>query len=87
MNGKINKHGNLSMERKGKMKPVDCPWTVDGMDKNGVEQQRYCGDWCALFGEPELYPPVLPEEKTTVALEICNKSLFFETFTDERNKE
>ena len=57
MRGKIDKYGNLYIA--GKMKR--CPFAVFESDEHrqneyesGTENiQNSCGDWCALFGEPE----------------------------------
>jgi hypothetical protein len=70
MNGKIDKSGCLCIQRNGKMQDMRCPFTV------GPDQ---CGDWCALFAEPETSPGL-------VELDLCHSMRRFTTFTDEREK-
>jgi len=73
MKGKINKRGNLEMERAGAFKISYCPKTIDG---------NICGDWCALFEEPVQVGP------SKYSLSICEgKTLSFKKFTDARGKD
>jgi len=69
MIGKINKNGELYIERCGKMGIQYCPFQV------GAEA---CGVWCPLFGEPFVDP-------NYVELQICQgRTLVFDEFTDQR---
>jgi hypothetical protein len=73
MNGKIDKDGNLHIERAGVMKAAGCPQFVGG-DR--------CGDWCVHFGNPGKTSITLDN---TIYLMICrNGQLKFDEFTDER---
>jgi len=68
---RINKLGILEIERAGKMKEQLCP-RQPGIDP--------CGDWCALFGEPE----DMGEE---IGLELCDDNAWYpakEDFEDLR---
>lgn len=77
MNGKINKDGNLEIERAGKMKVQYCPHEPDS--KANVA----CGDWCPQFDTRKTSHSNLIE--TRGLLPICeNTILFFSTITDER---
>ena len=69
MEGKIDKDGNLCINRES-MKALHCPFIAGG---------DYCGDWCALFGEP-----VDDERDGTTVLELCRVVHIFTDFTDER---
>ena len=74
----IDNVGMLAIERGGEMKSQWCPF-----HNEGEEPTLECGDWCPLFGEP-----VLPfSGEATVELDICKKTLPFDEFTDEREKE
>jgi hypothetical protein len=72
MKGSINKHGQLCIERKGKLKPQDCY-----QDRyNGVP----CSDSCPHFGEPKTADGI-----TTLTL-TCGACADwrFDEFVDER---
>jgi len=69
MKGLINKDGLLKIERAGVVKPQGCPKLADD----------YCGDWCPLFGEPNLYGGI-------VFLKLCEGYWVFDEFIDERVK-
>ncbi len=43
---KINKDGSLEIERAGRGRKQYCPFVLEAVD---------CGDWCPLFGEPEIF--------------------------------
>jgi len=75
MKGKIDKNGFLYIEREnGKYKIADCP---------RGSQENPCGDWCALFEEPEKIKK--DPSKNAIYLPICNeKTLVFDYFSDER---
>lgn len=47
MKARIDGHGNLAIERAGKLMPQFCPQTP-GFDDG---DSRSCGDWCPLFSE------------------------------------
>lgn len=63
---RIGAGGQLYIMRAGTLKMQGCPY-----DDNG----HYCGDYCPLFGEPDMEPPQ--------SLEICSIVLCG-TITDER---
>lgn len=73
---KINKHGNLKIFRGDKFKTMFCPYS---------NSEAYCGDWCALFGEPD-YDEEDYEGLSIGALKICEKILIGE-ISDERGRE
>jgi len=69
MEGKISKTGNLQIYRKNELSCCLC----------GFIDNHYCGDHCALFGEPtKLY------DTKYVDLSLCHKTIRFTKFTDER---
>ena len=89
MKFRINKGGCLEISRAGQWFAMFCPFT-DTDAKN-----EHCGDWCAMFGEPEERDaPVGPEYKgamtcslvRNVELPLCAKTLSCarENFVDER---
>ncbi len=47
---RINPAGDLYIQRGMQDKRAECPWT---------DEVRPCGDWCALFGEPDHHGLVL----------------------------
>jgi len=78
---RINIKGELEIERVGAFKKPMCPF-------NPME---YCGDWCALFGEPEESPAFFESDGTSgtgelVELELCHKTIVVnkEDFEDLR---
>lgn len=72
MKGKINKSGNLEIERAGKMRAQYCPYVS--------EKAIYitCGDWCPAFEEP-----IWCED---IEIHICVTTLEFDEFADERGQ-
>lgn len=83
MEGKITEYGILYVERgnprKG-LKRQECPFI------SSAEPGTGCGDWCPLFGEPELkYVDHYGTPKTVV--HVCKAKLVFKQFTDERKQE
>ena len=46
---RLNEGGLLEVTRKFDLEPANCPFAP--RDEDGELCQ--CGDWCALFGEPE----------------------------------
>ena len=71
MKAMIDKEGKLSIERAGEMRNQACPYS---------SPPYFCGDWCALFGEPSE-----DQATDTIKLEICGKAtLVFSEFNDER---
>ena len=69
---KIDKDGWLWIRRAGMLNKQFCP-----MSNTDVK----CGDWCPLFGEPEVVA------EGVVVIEICQeKILRSECFTDERRE-
>ena len=86
MDGKIDRNGFLYIKRGKKMKTVLCPFcawnTFEKMGQTQIEQNP-CGDWCVLFGEPEIAGSPLPAR-----IVVCHdKELWFNEFTDEREVE
>lgn len=79
MKGKIDKHGFLYIERNNQYKEQECPTQ---------EEVTRCGDWCPLFGEPDLIPKLIKSESIPEflknSLNLCHKTLYFDHFTDER---
>jgi len=76
MNIKINKLGNLEIERAGKFKVQYCPHSATML----------CGDWCPLFGEPQ---PIKDGKKKWEMLNICRRVIPTDTgkkIIDERKK-
>jgi len=76
---KINKEGNLEINRAGNFKKVCCPYD------NVVDGGWYCGDWCALFREPQLNDY---DSHIDVEIELCRVSYICEQceFEDQRNE-
>ena len=73
---RINKKGGLELGRGPDMCQVYCPY-----DPEITSPERTpCGDWCALFGEPE---PEDGKEKV-VAIELCHAYHRATDFEDER---
>lgn len=75
MHGKINKRGYLEYKRPGAhaYHYKQCPFALDGVNR------KPCGDWCALFGEPE--------NKSTgvIGIAICQgRELLLHNFEDNR---
>jgi hypothetical protein len=73
---RINKNGYLEIERIGKWKRVLCP--LDSIRADTACST--CGDWCALFGEPEESPVFFESDGTSgtgelVELELCHKTI------------
>jgi len=71
--GKINEAGALFIERAGMMKVARCFYNFS-----------FCGDECALFGEPFYHENGFNEP--CVAIVLCHKEINFsaDDFTDER---
>lgn len=67
MKGTIKMDGKLVIERGSGVKYVACPFRPN----------TFCGDWCALFREPE-------PGAAGVRLELCFAILEFEELADER---
>jgi hypothetical protein len=73
MKAMIDRHGNLWLERAGKLKPQSCPLkTTDHRD----EGAWCCGDWCPLFGV-SIYPD------RSAKLHLCHAD-YGVVLTDER---
>ncbi len=77
MKGKIDRHGQLWIERAGKLKIQGCP----------NQEDSYCGDWCPLFGESKVSrwmgsPNPDAEDRESDHrhwdLEICKKTILFD---------
>lgn len=76
MKGKIDATGWLYIERAGRMKVQVCPY------KSNRYYSKPCGDWCPLFQDPYSY--TRQDHIKGILLEICQASIFFEEFEDER---
>ena len=80
---KISRHGNLYIERAGKMREQYCltgARYTDGLIRN-------CGDWCPAFGEPvKLHDQF--DDLHLIELRLCREADFVscapKDFTDER---
>jgi hypothetical protein len=90
MKGKIDNNGWLRIERGGKEKLQECPYTQKTFQVNNLTMREPCGDWCPLFGEPmdntmswTTVDGHIGGHKTT-ELELCRKKLYFDEFTDGR---
>ena len=84
MKGIINTNGNLQIERGHKKVNQFCPFT---------EGERPCGDWCPLFGNPEVSKWIGspdPRKKDREwnpkhwNLQICQSTLYFDDLIDQR---
>ena len=66
----IDSGGALLLLRKSGWSAATCP----------IHQEKSCGDWCALFGEP------IPTSGQTTTLELCQHTLSCPTsiFQDHR---
>jgi hypothetical protein len=76
---RLDKNGHLWLERAGKMKQVECPYSYNHyMD----DFRALCGDWCAKFRENSNHP-------IYKNIEVCgtNTPYIIEDFTDERDEE
>jgi hypothetical protein len=99
MIGKIDSNGHLMLGRQG-VSHVYCPFNTTEI-VSGTEGNVQCGDWCALFGEPESeqVPPskkgdaflrqLFADEPTgRTILHLCQGVVHvFDEFTDERSAE
>ena len=72
MKGKIDKRGILWLQRGKSYREQRCPYTMKYM--------QACGDWCALFSEPE------ESAGDEIELSLCHTFHIFkkEDFKDER---
>ena len=94
MKGKIE-FGFLYIEREGsEMKSQYCPFDSTPAVFEGEDKAR-CGVWCPLFGEPKTEdqePPTLYRGVSVssgpqiTSLSLCQKTLYFDDFEDERNE-
>lgn len=69
---RIEENGFLRIERAGNLKSQFCPFTIG-------EEARVndCGDWCPLFGEPNI---------ADESLEICQGRVLKGWILDVRGK-
>ena len=79
MKGKIDSNGWLRIERGGKERLQECPYTQKTFQVNNRTMREPCGDWCPLFGEPKW-----EIDGKSAIIEVCHRTLFFDEFTDER---
>ena len=96
---KINKEGYLEIERAGEFKVVECKGCVDFVeyeyeyvygDPIKIDKTkniyRLCGDWCAKFGEPEIYQDS-DTGKEKIYLKLCGNNYLtcdIKDFIDKR---
>ncbi len=76
MKGKIDNEGHLYIERGRRLTEQGCPYSSG---------EAFCGDWCPLFGEPNVVE--FPENETMTCLQTCRNPLYFDEFTDERENQ
>jgi hypothetical protein len=75
MQGKIDVHGKLYLERNYVLRSLNCP----------VTKHEFCGDWCVLFGEPIKKLKMVGTVSTElIYVELCQKTIVFTEFKDER---
>jgi len=70
--------GGLEIGRGGRFKEQLCPFA----DASAVFAS--CGDSCPLFGEPRKNSET--KKNWTILLPLCNRTLSFDVFLDERRK-
>ncbi len=79
MKARIGKGGTFQILRSGEFKNHHCPFS----------EEMYCGDYCALFGEPEkiMGTALNGEIFERIGLSLCRKNLIFmpEDFEDLRD--
>ena len=74
MKAAINQDGFLSIERAGILQRQYCPFQA-------AEESQECGDWCPMFGEPDIW------SQNLVSISICNgKTIKLELLEDHRIK-
>lgn len=79
MQATINRDGHLLIKRANKLKLQRCPKSTGlSREQNMLE----CGDWCPLFGEPQIN-----NVRESVLISLCDKSITADcnTFIDERH--
>ena len=69
----MGRFGTLMIVRSGDERLMFCPFDPTN--------NTYCGDWCALFGEPYTDP-----ELDEAVIELCRRTLVFTDFADERGE-
>ena len=62
---KINKIGNLCLQRGDKMKTQMCPFVKD---HNGDYPPQPCGDWCPHFLEPRKWGKMRCEDNISIEI-------------------
>ena len=73
MKAKIDKNGDLVLARGGSDQDQLCPYgNID-----------HCGDWCPLFGEPQVIVD-RPDRPKFTRLVLCRREWVFKEFEDER---
>jgi len=77
MKGVIDENGFLRIYRKNEYKLQECPFC-------GTNYGAYCGDWCPLFEEPQVYEEGKGRRVWNLAL--CKKVLVFDNFIDKRKE-
>jgi hypothetical protein len=73
---KIDKMGQLEIERAGKMRGQVCPYS---------QQEAYCGEWCPMFQEPDIQTSTVPD-CSVATVRGCQFAygVRLSDFTDER---
>lgn len=77
---RIDRYGQLCIERVGAMKQQSCPGPAHDHAPGGGQ---FCGDWCPLFGEPESR---LNEtgQRYDQSLKICGGRTLYGQMEDQR---
>ena len=82
---KINRHGTIEVLRGAQVKKLFCPYRHYNDIKTGRVEAAFCGEECALFGEPQFY---FDDEMNCdyVSISLCDMSYCckLENFVDER---
>jgi len=83
---KIDKNGSLHLERAGKMRKVNCPFSLIQYNK----LYNSCGDWCALFDITQTTTTVSQGGTTKIhtiknaKIELCKKTYHTDYLIDKR---
>ena len=74
MKAAINQDGLLSIERAGVLQRQFCPFQA-------ADDLQECGDWCPMFGEPDIW------SQNLVSISICNgKVIKLDSLDDRRSR-
>jgi len=75
----IDSKGYLEIKRGGSFDTMECPYREPRVLQGGGYIPTYCGDWCALFGEPKEC------DESCSTLRLCQKTIVCK-LTDARVK-